>query len=165
MFGLFGGKRRIELKLDKLNYAPGEIIKGIVILDIDKPVKAKKLVVTFYGYRERKTAAYVGFNSSDRRRAEYERQIVYTYELPLDGEKEYCGHAEYAFEIGIPADLKNQLNMQLGNDLFGTMAKAAMFMSGTFYTPIKWFVEAKLDVPFGIDVRKTMQISIVEKPS
>ncbi|MCX8189868.1 MAG: hypothetical protein N3F05_01415 [Candidatus Diapherotrites archaeon] len=144
------GKGKIDLQLEKFNYRPGETIRGKIVLALNKPVKARRLKVRFFGVREgRKTVVIGGGRSAD-----YSNDIVYSFEMNLDGEKEYTG-GEYDFEIIVPQDLLTKV------DLSGTGALGALMQFVMLMAPRpKWYVEAALDVPMGLDVSKRVQINI-----
>ena len=162
MFGF--GKGKIEVVLDKMTYKPGETIKGKVILKLNKPVKAKRLKLLFYGEKTSRAPATRGFGtggvsvSVGPSAGRYETRTVriYSFETDLDGEKEYTG-GEYEFEVAIPSDIMTKADLDKMGFL-GNLAKFAEAM-GTKVVP-RWYVEAVLDVPFGIDVSKKVQISV-----
>ena len=47
MFGF--GKGKLDLKIQKTNYAPGDTISGDVALTLKKPVKAKEVSMSLIG--------------------------------------------------------------------------------------------------------------------
>ncbi len=47
MFGF--GKGKIEIKIEKFNFAPGETIPGEVVMKLKKPLKAKEFNIFFIG--------------------------------------------------------------------------------------------------------------------
>jgi hypothetical protein len=149
------GKEKITLMLEKYNYSPGDTIKGTVTLKLKKPTKARKLEVAFIGERvERQTGMGVGPTSSSRRSSS--RTYIYNFEMPLDGEKEYL-EGEYPFEIKIPPDVR-QAEQKLEGKV-GTAVTALKTVSG-IYSRIDWYVKAQLDVPMGLDVKKTQKITL-----
>ena len=149
MFGF--GKGKIEVFLEKYNFKPGETIKGKLNLKLKKPIQARQLRVSFYGMQST-TSTGIGSNSRENT-----RNYVYRFDMPLDGEKEYL-EGEYNFEIAIPADVNKRGAMPGGT--LGTALQAAQFLSGTI-SRTQWYVEAALDIPKGIDVKKTVQVNIV----
>ncbi|MBI2530210.1 MAG: hypothetical protein HYW05_03665 [Candidatus Diapherotrites archaeon] len=147
--GLFNfGIGGIELRLEKYEFAPGEAIKGHVSLKLKKPIKARKLGIALLGLQE---THQLRSGPSPRRESNY----IFNFEKPLDGEKEYL-QGEYDFELKIPA---NVLEGSYGSGALAAVAKTAQFLGGAL-TNIKWFVEASLDIPMGLDVRKKIQINI-----
>ncbi|MEM4663234.1 MAG: hypothetical protein QXM75_04390 [Candidatus Diapherotrites archaeon] len=145
------GKGKIDLQLEKFNYRPGEAIRGKVILALNKPIKARRLKVRFFG--ERRSTTTVTFGSNRPTRSSYP-EIVYSFEMNLDGEKEYLS-GEYNFEITIPQDLMAKVDLSSA----GALGAVMQFAMSLVPKP-KWFVEAALDVPMGFDVAKKVQINI-----
>jgi len=162
---LFGfGRGKIEIALDKFNYAPGETIKGEVILKLNKPIKAKRLKLCFYGEKtSRVPRDSLGPNHGGGVRVSigpasgYENRTVriYSFEMELDGEKEYS-NAEYDFEIKIPEELFERAKIE-GKGLLTNLMKLAAAAQAR---NVARYIEAVLDVPLGIDMRKTVQINI-----
>jgi hypothetical protein len=89
--GLFG-EEKISLMLEKYNYAPGEIIKGTVTLNLKKPLKARKMEVSFLGQRKERY--------QDSKGTHYRTTNVFSFSMPLGPEKEYQNES-FNFEIKI----------------------------------------------------------------
>lgn len=158
MFGLFGlGK--ITLHLPRYQYSPGEIIDGGISLKLKKPTKARGLYIILYG--EQKTTRSTYRNGHYSRSTYWER--IFEFKLPLDGEKEYTSSPlEYNFKINIPKNiLQNASKMPEMGGITGTLVKVASAMSGR-YRDIRWYVEARLDVPWAVDVKKKAQLNITD---
>lgn len=92
--------------------------------------------------------------TGSRSRSKHQSQIIYNFDMPLDGEKEYHT-GEYPFEMKIPSDLlKNNPNLE--GKLGG--AVKAIQMIGGMSTRIEWYVKAQLDVPMKLDIKKSQKI-------
>ncbi|MEM0359885.1 MAG: hypothetical protein QXK06_00930 [Candidatus Diapherotrites archaeon] len=151
LFGL--GKGKIELTLEKFNFSPGDTIKGRIVLSMNKPTKARGIKARLWGERTITRTSY--YNSGPR--TEKRNQIIFNFELPLDGEKEYSS-GEYEFEIKVPNNILQ--SQQAPDGVIGELAKAAAFLGGSFASQPRWYLEAKLDIPGGMDVSKRVQINI-----
>lgn len=152
MFGF--GKGKIEIKINKFNFSPGETLEGTVTLKLKKPIRAKKLTISLIGERK-DTQAYM---SSGSRRSSSSTVRMFDFQQPLDGEKEYSIQpVEYSFKIKIPPGILSQQAMPKG--AIGTAVKAMQLVSGKI-TSIKWYLLADLDIPKGFDVTKKVQINI-----
>ncbi|MFH1235077.1 MAG: hypothetical protein V1493_05705 [Candidatus Diapherotrites archaeon] len=150
---LFGfGKGKMEMTLEKFNFSAGDTIKGHASLTLNKPTKARAMKVVFWGERESRHTHHDSHGTHTSTRTE----TIYSFELPLDGEKEYSS-TEYDFEIKVPA--MQQAQMPEMDGAFGAVMKTAAFLAGPIAPP-KWFVQAKLDIPGGMDVSKTVQVNI-----
>jgi len=149
--GLFG-EGKISLMLEKYNYAPGEIIKGTVTLNLKKPLKARKMEISFLGQRKERY--------QDSKGTHYRTTNIFSFSMPLGPEKEYQNES-FNFEIKIPNDLIQQTQAPGTGQLHGTLEKFLTIgtaLSGTRYYPIEWLVHAQLDVPLKIDVKKSQKI-------
>jgi hypothetical protein len=148
MFGLFG-RGKLKIELPKYNYTPGEVVEGVLKIKLKKPIQANGLFVRLYG--EKKTRHYSGGKTRHR------TEKIYDFEQPIDGEKEYLDHdLTYKFEIKLPETL-DQNTMPEGT--MGQVVKAMNVLSNRT-TRIKWFVQARLDIPKAIDMRKNVQINV-----
>jgi len=143
MLGL--GKGKIELTLDKTNYAHGETINGTVNMTLKKPINAKGVIATLFA--ERKRSDGDGGTTIQR---------VFEFSVPIDGERLYeATQKNYTFQIQVPAENKIAMEGKIGTAL------KAFSALGNIMSPTKWFVEVKLDIPKGFDVRKKQQINVV----
>jgi len=146
-------KGKIEVAIAKTHFAPGDTISGGVTLTIKKPVAAKEVSISLIGER---TTTHGGGLAGGERRTEKER--VYDFKVSLDGEKEYDKGGEYPFEIKIPADILNAGGTQIGGTA-GQVIKIAQVVTGGSGST-KWHLQAKLDIPRGIDIKKDADITI-----
>lgn len=147
MFGF--GRGKVELKLEKMAFAPGDVIKGQLVMNLKKPLKAKKAYVRLY--------AEVGTTQMTGRGTSSTTQKIYDFTQELDKEKEYpAGEKTYDFEIAIPKESISTAGALQGKA--GTAVKAASLLMGRMQN-IKWVLKGGLDT-FGFDFAKTMQLSI-----
>lgn len=154
--GLFGGEK-ITVALEKYNFKPGDIIKGNVKLNLKKPIKARKMQVSFIGSRKERYR-------DSRDKTSYRRSNVFDFTLPLGPEKEYQNE-KFDFEIKIPNDILQQNRPTGTPELEGTLGKVVAVgatLSGQRYYPIEWMVKAQLDIPMKFDVKKTQKIILSE---
>lgn len=143
-------KGKIEVSIPKTHFAPGETISGKVTLTIKKPIAAKEVSITLIG--ERTTTSGGGLMGGEKKTV---KERVYDFKVSLDGEKEYDQAKEYPFEIKLPADILDVRGPQLG----GTAAQALKFVTGAG-SSTKWHLQAKLNIPRGIDIKKDVDITI-----
>lgn len=155
----FFGPDKMSMELERLNYRPNETIRGVVHLKLDKPTKARKLLVSLLGkVKTTRRDADGDLHPEDR--------IVYEFSLPLDGEKEYLAES-YPFEILIQSDLIQQdqprleLQKELEEKLGGLGSILGKMAPGP--RPIRWMVHANLDIPMKLDVKKTQDIVIFQE--
>jgi len=157
------GKGKINIAIQKTGYAPGDTISGNVALTIKKPVKAREVSISLIG--EQKSTRVGGMVGSGDMSTSTQRIRIYDFKLQLDSEKEYSQEQEYRFEIKIPADILStkpqmpELGGKLGQGL--KVAQAAAAITGAIpLQQTKWYLLAKLDIPGGMDIKKTADITI-----
>ena len=167
---------KISVVPDKYNYAPGEKVTGKVIVELKKPIPASKLTVSLIAERKVMTpntarnsnnaSINVGGASVGNSNARESTQIIYSFELPLDGDKTYQ-QGEYPFEIDIPQDVLG-LRGGVSSQPQGTAEKlikvVAEFNAATggaiTGTRIDWNLHAQLYVPGKLDIRGKTQINV-----
>jgi hypothetical protein len=166
------GKGKIDIAIQKTNYAPGDTISGNIALTLKKPVKAKEASISLIGeeiatggggtvgWGGGRTWGSVGTKGGGGG-ATIER--VYNFKQQLDGEKEYSEGREYQFEMKIPADILG-MGPQTPEGKLGQVLKVAQTaaaMTGAIpFQRIQWYLLAKLDVPGGLDITKKVDITI-----
>ncbi len=149
MLGLFEGK--IELKLDKLEFCPGETIQGTIQLTLKKPLKARGVFAKFWGENEVRSTSAGKTTTTTQKYSEIEKN--------LDGEKEYStpsGPLAYNFSIVIPDNVYPKLD--LGDNMAG---KIVNFLQDAGYQNMRWYVGANLDLPLAFDISKKIQIQVI----
>ena len=153
--GLFGTDR-MSLELEEVNYRPDDVIRGTVQLKLNKPTKARKLVVALLG-KMKSTRRDIDGDLETR------DETVYKFELPLDGEKEYYSE-RYPFEIKIQSDILQtntpgtMIHKEFEKRLGGLGSILAEMTTGQ--KPIRWMVMANLDIPMRLDASMSQDIVI-----
>jgi len=151
MFGIGAGKA--ELKLPETVYAPGQAIKGKLLLTLSGPINADGVTVKLYAEQTFRESAPKGRTNTVTRRI---------YELPvtLDGKKEYPKTAEplsYDFKLVVPENAK-----QIGAPSGSVISIGPITLSSNRGPtgPPKWFVEGQLDIPMAFDIKARTQIIV-----
>jgi hypothetical protein len=145
MFGfLKGGK--ININLNKLSFKHGEMVEGKVDLNVKKAKNARGVKVKIYAVRKERSSS--GNGTTNR--------TLFSYEQPLDVEREYSpGNYNYDFKLQVPDEQKINIEGNVGTALNAIKA------FGNMVSPTYWYIEAKLDVPGGLDINKKVQINVV----
>ncbi len=144
---VFGfGEGKIELKLERTSFRPGETLKGQLVLSLPKPKQARGLRVVFRGME---TTTY--WQAGKRRTTQHE---VHRETISLGSEKEYSGSSQYGFEFVVP----NVSAQQKPEGALGAAMGALSFLSGRDVRR-EWFVDASLDCP-GFDINKKVQVFV-----
>ncbi|MFC1640426.1 hypothetical protein ACFL2D_00070 [Patescibacteria group bacterium] len=145
MFGFTKGK--IEITLQEYNYAPGQVIQGVLKLTMKKSLPGEEISVQLLG-QETITSGDVDTNTS-------KVITLFDFTQPLEGPREYTkGDAiEYPFQITIPGDV---LERQPDDDsMLATMGK----MLSSKRSQVKWRVIGRAKLK-GFDVTKKIDINI-----
>ncbi|HJZ23281.1 MAG TPA: hypothetical protein VJ201_02400 [Candidatus Babeliales bacterium] len=152
IFGLFKGK--VELQLAKMNFAPGEMIEGTLVMSLKKPVKAKQLLFSLIGEETKSERQSDGTMKP-------ETHVVFQNDVVLDGEKEYPGgDNSYKFSLKIDENVLKRSEVP-AEGMVGSILKVAKYMSmGSSF--VLWYVQGRLDVPMGFDVSKKVKISVTQ---
>ena len=143
---MFGSKGKIDISVQRISYAPGDVIRGSVALTLKKPVKARELSISLIGqYGTTQTTPGVivfPWRGSMGERTHYsdfkttaKTVRICAFKQLLDGESEYGRDREYPFEIRIQGDISTS-------------------------PIIKWYLLARLDVPGRLDISKEVGITI-----
>jgi len=181
--GIFGPEK-MTLTLEKNDYKPGEIIRGSVTLKLKKPTMAKKLEVTFIGERrEARTERVHDSRGHSHTRTTHVYVPIHDFKIQLDGEKEYF-EGVFSFEIKIPEELVKFIPMptEPGHDYKeylkntgvnpdGKAGKTLVYLEthktlpailGKTPPPVRWHVNAHLDIPLRFDVKESQQIILFQ---
>jgi len=149
-FGLGAGK--VVLKLNKMNFGAGETIDGTAILTLKNPTKAKRFYIKLIG--EKRVSRMSGGKQT------YHTEKVFEFEQNLDGKKEYSTTSlEYPFSIKVPKAPSVGVTDERIKNVIGAIAQVASVF-GASTGIIKWYIEARLDMPMKFDVSKKVQINI-----
>ncbi len=169
IFGLFS-RGDIIITPERYNYHPGDIIHGVVSLKLKKPTQANKFSISLRGEQTMRSQSGSFSMRGNEDRSIPQRQtkdVIYQFELPLDGEKEYT-EAQYPFEIVIPADIIPQFRNPLANvniggvNIGGVLSSVAGLGLGMNMPIVRtdWSLNASLDISGTLDMRKSIQINI-----
>ena len=152
--GLFG-KNKLSLKLEKYDFKPGETIKGSFIIDLKKTYEARKIQVSLIGRRKESRKDHDGDYT-------YYYHNIYDFSIPLAPEGEYQ-YQQFHFEIKIPENILEVRGKTTYKQLDGTLGKLQELgkaMSGYTTYPVEWLIQAHIDIPNRLDMKKSQDIVI-----
>lgn len=163
LFGLFS-RGDIVITPEKYSFHPGETIRGTVSLKLKKPTQANKFSISLKGEQTSTTRQYGGNTGVSQQQT---KNVIYQFELPLDGQKEYA-EDQYPFEIIIPVNIlppsQNPLaNASIGGVNIGGIISGVAGIGMGINMPIvrtEWTLNATLDISGTLDMRKSVQINI-----
>ncbi|MBI2893830.1 MAG: hypothetical protein HYY06_09780 [Deltaproteobacteria bacterium] len=149
------GRGSVKLELDQPKAAPGDSIRGRVVLALTEPVEAKKLFVTLQARQKMVTV-----QRTDRGRSVGTSHVtVYELERELDGAKQYL-NGTFPFELTVPADallLRPATPSSPLGEVARTIASAVSPSAG----PIEWQIVAALEIPWGRNLTGEVDIAVV----
>ncbi|MCX8166233.1 MAG: hypothetical protein N3E37_00045 [Candidatus Micrarchaeota archaeon] len=141
---IVGGSIELNFENNSLKFKSEDTIKLELKLKILREVRANELSVSFYGLRL----------ESYGRTLYYKK--VYEVKQVLESVKTYQpGVYTYNVELKVPVLKEPKLE---GFD------KIVYDMSKFFVPPIKWYVEAKLDIPLAFDINKKLELKLEGEP-
>ncbi len=163
MFGFFE-RGKIVITPEKYNYSPGEIVKGKVSITLKKPIIADKFSITLLGEKTTTSGVGVTFgdqggNNPTQPNRNEQVDIIFQFELPLDGVKEYS-QMEYPFEITISLSVASQVQNNTPKGLLGGIASIVSVGTCMPVSRTDWYLIAKLDIPKAIDMREKLKINV-----
>lgn len=165
----------IELVLEKYQFAAGEPVKGKLVLRLDKIIKASKLsvgiVVSQLDRMQNRPIPGMGvslngvsFSSTKSTGEDRKLKVLYRFDLPLDGEKEYMD-GEYPFEFMIPPQIEpyaRRAPATIPEGVLGTVFKVLSQISTLSASVVYMYsVEGRLAVPWGFDVVNKVDITLI----
>jgi hypothetical protein len=118
---------------------------------LKKPILAEKLVVVFKGIK-----TYSRPDSSSQSGWQTSQVTIHKSEVVLGAQKEYFNE-QYQFQINIPVNILQKSPLYEG--AIGTAVNILQNLSGTS-EETDWYVEASLDIPKSVDIKKCVSITL-----
>jgi hypothetical protein len=134
------------------------MLMGTVKLHLNSPKRARNLRVRFWGERGVKSSEqhYDSKSHQSVKTPINRNEIVYEFTVTLDGEKEYTS-GDYEFQIKMPDySEKKPESLGAGAEIAAGIAQTL----GVLPSPVRWYLQATLDLPNAIDINKKVQITL-----
>lgn len=155
---------KINLVLEKQQFSVSDKITGRVVLMLDEPTKAEKLSVKLIVTEKIKKMAMPTLNSNTVSVGNSSGTTqAYSFDLQLASEKEFTNGEEYPFEMSIPAEALPRSLQAVTGSMGGFLGGAIGILSQLSplgQTTYLYKIEARLDVPWGLDVTASADITI-----
>jgi len=148
------GRGSVKLELEQTKVAPGATLRGKLVLALDEPVEAKRVIVSLQA-RQRVMNVH---RSSSGRSVSTSHADVYQHEVELAGTRSFES-STFAFELTVPPDaldLRPQSGTSPLGDVVRTVASALTPSAG----PIEWQVVGRLVIPWGRDLSHDVDIVV-----
>jgi hypothetical protein len=148
------GRGAIKLELEQTRVAPGGTLRGRLVLALDEPVDARRLVVTL---RARQKAVTITTTEAGKPVGATHAE-VYEHVEELGDARRY-DQGTFAFVLTVPADAL-ELRPSAGQsplvDAVRSVASALSAPAG----PIEWQVVGRLEIAWGRDLTSEVDIAV-----
>lgn len=150
------GRGKVSVELDQTKVAPGQAIKGRIVLALSEPVAAKRLLVSLRA-RQRLVTIKRGEGA---RGVSATHADVFQFDLELSPSQTYDART-VPFELTVPPDA---LDKQPQTTNASPLAEVARTVASAFSPaagPIEWQVVGRLEIAWGRDLSSEVDISVV----
>jgi hypothetical protein len=148
------GRGSVKLELDRTKLAPGDTLRGRVVLELPDPVDAKRLIVSLFAHQ--RTISFEHKNGS--RTPVSSRSEVFRFDHELSGTKSFTTVTS-AFELVVPPDALDKHAAAGSHPVADAVRSIASALSPSA-GPVEWSVTARLEIPWGRDLTATVDIAI-----
>jgi hypothetical protein len=149
------GRGSVKLELDNTKAAPGEKIKGRLVLALSEAVAAKRLVVTL---RARQRIVTI-------KRGEGAKGVSATHADVFQFDKELAPSQTFdartvEFELEVPADALDLRPQPANNSPLADVARTVVSAFNPAAGPIEWQVIGRLEIAWGRDLSSEVDILV-----
>ncbi|HLL23774.1 MAG TPA: hypothetical protein VK427_16660 [Kofleriaceae bacterium] len=146
------GRGTVKLELEHTRIPPGGSVTGRVVLILDEPIEAKRVLVMLRA-RQKHLTIPAGTKIVTASHAD-----VYEHVEQLSGPTTYQ-HEGFAFSLTVPADA-HELAPKAAATPLGEVARSIATAVSPTPAPIEWEVVAELDVAWGRNLTSSVAITI-----
>ena len=148
------GRGTVRIELDRARVAPGEALRGKVVLALSEAVDGKRLYVALRAHQRT-----VEFQRRDgNRTAISNRTEIFAFEHELAGPQAYDSRT-VAFEIVVPPDAMDKQAPAGSHPIADAVRSVASVLSPTA-GPIEWSLTATLAIAWGRDLSHTVDVVV-----
>jgi len=144
----------VRAELDRTKVAPGETLRGKVVLSLPEPVDAKRLVVTLRAHQ--RTVEIQHRNGS--RTSVSSRSEIFHFDVELGAARSYES-ATLPFEIVVPPDALDKQAPAGAHPIADAVRSVAAVLSPTV-GPVEWSVTVNLEISWGRDLSHDVDIAV-----
>jgi hypothetical protein len=150
------GRGTVRIELDRPRVAPGETLRGRVVLALPEAVDAKRLYVSLRAHQRT-----IEIQRRDgQRTAVSNRSEIYNFEHELGGPQTYDSRT-VAFEIVVPPDALDKQAPAGSHPIADAVRSVASVLSPTA-GPVEWSVGATLAIAWGRDLTHTVDVVVTK---
>lgn len=148
------GRGTVRVELERTKVAPGDSIKGKLVLALPEPVDAKRLVVSLLAkQRSVEIQTRNGTRTSVSNTA-----VIYHFDLDLGPSKSYESES-IPFELPVPTDALDKQAPVGSHPIADAIRTVAAVLQPTV-GPVEWSVSAKLEISWGRDLTHDVDIVV-----
>jgi hypothetical protein len=137
------GRGTVRVELDRTKAAPGDTLKGRVVLSLPEPVDAKRLVVSLVATQRMVELRRQGRGTTPMST----RSEVFRLDAELGTARAYTSDT-MTFELLVPFDALDKRADPAAHPIAEAVRNVASVLEPTTGS-VEWVVEAALDVPWG----------------
>jgi hypothetical protein len=148
------GRGSVRLELERTKLAPGDTLRGKLVLALSEPIDAKALVVSLRAHQ--RTVELETRNGAPTPVST--RTEIYSFDHQLGGAQSYDSRT-LSFELVIPPDALDKQAPAASHPIADAVRSVASVLSPKA-GPVEWSVTAKLTIAWGRDLTNDVDIVV-----
>jgi hypothetical protein len=148
------GRGSVRVELERTKVAPGDSIKGKLVLALPEPVEGKRLLVSLRAHQ--RTVEIQSRNGN--RTPVSNTSTIYHFDLDLGPSKTYESES-IPFELPVPTDALDKQAPAGSHPIADAIRTVASVLQPTV-GPVEWSVSAKLEISWGRDLTHDVDIVV-----
>lgn len=159
------GRGTVRLTLERMRFAPGDAIDGILTLALPEPVEARALQVVLRATQRTASAPPIVVRPPSRQHPSQHpgpsitEQEVYRFEHELAPEGTFSS-GQHRFQLVLPADAFDRTPPQAGGGTVGDVVRGLASVFGPTVGPIKWQLQGSLIIAWGKNLTHRLDLMV-----
>lgn len=148
------GRGTVRLELDRTKAAPGDTLKGRIVLALPEAVEAKRLVVSLRASQRMVEMRRQGRGTTPMST----RTEIFHFDCEVGGAKAYTSDS-FAFELLVPFDAMDKTAPAGSHPIADAVRQVASVLQPSA-GPVEWSVRAALEIAWGRDLAHEVDIVV-----
>lgn len=148
------GRGSVRVVLERTRFAPGETVRGNVLLAFPEAVEAKRLVVSLLAHQRSVELAH----RDGSRTTLSKRNQIFHFDSELGSAQAFTSRT-IAFELVVPPDALDKQAPAGGHPIADAVRSVASAL-GPQIGPVEWSVAARLEIAWGRDLGHEVDVVI-----